>query len=1189
MYPFRELIEVDRRFEKSINLQLDINDIKKINGYIPTQSSVAILKEYLTNILEEKEKASILIGPYGKGKSHLLLVLLAILNMEKCPLRTILKKISVVDKDTADIADSFLNRKQRFLPVLVSSSNDDLNQAFLLGLHEALKRFQIEDISINSFYNEAVRAIDGWKKEFPDTYSRFEGEIVRRQLTIDGFMEQLSDYKEEALKLFQEIYPLLTSGGVFHPMVHTEIIDLYEEVCAALIRQGTFRGIYIIFDEFSKYIEGHKKETFAQDMKKIQDMCELANHSQNSNIFITFVAHKSMKEYGKSLDKNVINSFRGVEGRLNEKLFVISSQNNYELLTNTIIKKKKFQEICDLPQIREIQDKTYQMDYFKTLFKEGEYEKYIAKGCYPLTPLAAYMLLRISEKVAQNERTIFTFMTGDEYGSLYRILKEDENAYFVGVDKIYDYFKTLFKDNMNLPRMYNEWLKAQYALSLVEDENEKKIVKALALFHMLHDSDEIVPNDKTIRLALGMEETDFMFAVANLKEKNVIEWRSRYGFYHFKNRIVVDLQAEIQKLVAKNGSKLQLTQELEKISVLDFVLPRAYNQKFTMTRFYRYMFMEEEHFLKLGNSRFLFQELADKNKFADGIILLILKSENGKPELTMKKIEELQEERLVVLYPSITLAAYNQLRQIKAIEQLLEDKEFTENNQVLIQELNMHKEDLIFDVNQKILSAYVVANRNCLAIHCGKKECTFETETSFNLFLGDIFEGYYTNTPRVNNELLNVRNIGKQYRKARNVIVDDILNDKDMSSYIKGTSPEAIIYRAALVHTGIVNGLVEIENGCREILEQIEVFMKNASGRKVPFDILMNLLTGRNYGAREGILPLFMAVKIASATSLPFVYLKEKEVELNAVTLENICENPSEYFLYVERENGEKEQYLQRLEHLFVSDRQSSVYNRRKRVCTIADKMQAWYRSLPRVSLNLLQGEKRQIQCTDEFCRLLRKIEINPRELLFDKIPNLVDKDVDWKLTAEVVAKMKLSLDASYSRTVADMIDRTKRIWGFQKKDNLCAALMEWYGNKKDGLENYILNDKAGNLREYLMKLNMYDEQLCIKHLAKIALDIYLEDFTRDHVEDYETVLSKLLQELTRAEERSAASGIGSNKITFLSSDGRKFEKFYEQTEEDSTSYFLKNAIESAIDEFGDTLDQSQKLAVLVRMIKERF
>ena len=108
-------------------------------------------------------------------------------------------------------------------------------------------------------------------------------------------------------------------------------------------------------------------------MKKIQDMCELSNHSKKGNIFITFVAHKSMKEYGKSLDKAIVNSFRGVEGRLSEKLFVISSQNNYELLTNTIIKKKKFDEICELPQIREIQEKTYQMDYFKTLFVQEEY------------------------------------------------------------------------------------------------------------------------------------------------------------------------------------------------------------------------------------------------------------------------------------------------------------------------------------------------------------------------------------------------------------------------------------------------------------------------------------------------------------------------------------------------------------------------------------------------------------------------------------------------------------------------------------------------------------------------------------------------------------------------------------------------------------------------------------------------
>ena len=117
MYPLKELVGVDRRFEKSINLQLDLNDIEKINSYIPTQSSVGILKEYLINILEENDKADILIGPYGKGKSHLLLVLLAILNMDKVSLKTISKKISLVDSEISP-TDLFSTPRKDLAPIL---------------------------------------------------------------------------------------------------------------------------------------------------------------------------------------------------------------------------------------------------------------------------------------------------------------------------------------------------------------------------------------------------------------------------------------------------------------------------------------------------------------------------------------------------------------------------------------------------------------------------------------------------------------------------------------------------------------------------------------------------------------------------------------------------------------------------------------------------------------------------------------------------------------------------------------------------------------------------------------------------------------------------------------------------------------------------------------------------------------
>lgn len=62
------------------------------------------------------------------------------------------------------------------------------------------------------------------------------------------------------------------------------------------------------------------------------------------------------------------------------------------------------------------------------------------------------------EKVAQNERTIFNFLAEEEQGSLSWLLQKGIED-FIGIDKIYDYFKNLFRDNTDLPQIHNEWMK----------------------------------------------------------------------------------------------------------------------------------------------------------------------------------------------------------------------------------------------------------------------------------------------------------------------------------------------------------------------------------------------------------------------------------------------------------------------------------------------------------------------------------------------------------------------------------------------------------------------------------------------------------------------------------------------------------------------------------------------------------
>lgn len=63
-------------------------------------------------------------------------------------------------------------------------------------------------------------------------------------------------------------------------------------------------------------------------------------------------------------------------------------------------------------------------------------------------------------------------------------------------------------------------------------------------------------------------------------------------------------------------------------------------------------------------------------------------------------------------------------------------------------------------------------------------------------------------------------------------------------------------------------------------------------------------------------------------------------------------------------------------------------------------------------------------------------------------------------------------------------------------------------------------------------------------------------------------------------------SGSGENRI-YIENGGNKVERFYETDDDDSTSYFLQNAIEEALEEFGDTLELNQKVSVLAKALED--
>lgn len=1190
MEQWRKLVRINQNFRKSVNLQLDLGNEERISGYIPTRSQTAILRRYLEAAAGKiAEGATILIGPYGKGKSHLLLVLLALLHGE-LP-QGLQQKMITTEPELEQLMAPFNAGKKRYLPVLISAAPGvDLNQAFLAALRDALEREGLGSLAPETYFSKALETTENWRKQYPAVYEKFCTYLYKTGETEETYFLKLEKQDKAALKYFFAIYPELTAGSMFMPLMQTEALKIYQQVNRILTEEHGYAGMFLVFDEFSKYIEGHETAGFAADMKTLQDLCELANQSGGS-LFLTLVAHKSIHEYIRSIDASVKNAFRGVEGRISEIQFIVSAQNNYELIADTIEKQepefsKAFARMLEQADFKERMKSSLELPCFSGIFTEDEYEETIAKGCFPLTPIGAYLLLHISEKVAQNERTIFTFLADEGQGCLPWLLQKYPEK-LVGADKIYDYFKNLFRETEDAPQIHNEWLKTEYALSRTVDETETAIIKTLAVIRMVNRGDELPAKDAEIRFAAGISKEDYERAMGHLKQQDILVYRTNSGVYAFRNNVGVDVEKKITDKMAALRGHVSFCEILERVCEMDFELPKQYNRQYAITRYFQYEYMTPETFLGLERADYLFEE-----KFADGKMIVLLNRGEVRKNEVQRQLERLGDVRVLALVSDNEFSIEELLLKYEAVQALKCDPKFIEENILLLQELELCAEDIAFEVNARMEQDFLSENGSVTVLQAGKEQRRCQNSAEFNNILSDICNSYYGYSPKVNHELLNVEHIGSQYLRARNAVVKNILQGNDCTCYEKGTSPEAMVYRAAFLHTAG-------DKGCENLSREIGLFFEQCAGERQNFAVLYEKLQGEHIGARRGIIPLFLAKKLADTEGTAVVYIGTKELEISDDTLNHVNDFPEKYSLYLEPETAEKESYLKQLEEMFCGQSMDAS-SRQSRLLSVTAGMQKWYRGLSQYAATTESFSKEELvkvregmvkaddkQVVHTICslrNLLRRAEVNPRELIFDKIPACFGT-VSYKKTAELLTEVKQLLSAKDEKLVRMVGTVVKEEFGVPEEANLKACLSEWYGMQRDNIKSHVFSTTAHGFLNYLEQLVTNDETEIVSRLSRILLDIYLEDWRDETIEQFREELHIVRNEVERTAKQKEA-GNGTSRIILRDAFGRELEKSYEADISDTTSQYLSNMIGEALEEFGDTLEMGQKVAVLVRAIE---
>ena len=234
------------------------------------------------------------------------------------------------------------------------------------------------------------------------------------------------------------------SGNYFNPFIGFDVIDLYEEAVKGLKSQG-YTGIYVIYDEFSKYLETNITDASVSDTKMLQDFAEKCNRSGELQLHLMLISHKEIANYIDKLPKQKVDGWRGVSERFKHIHLNNNFTQTYEIVESAIYKKKGlWEKFCEeyKSSFEDIVIRYQKHNIFSEL--KNEIIERIIYGCYPLHPVSTFILPRLSERVAQNERTLFTFISAPGTSTLPAFLDKynDDRFDLITPDIIYDYFDT---------------------------------------------------------------------------------------------------------------------------------------------------------------------------------------------------------------------------------------------------------------------------------------------------------------------------------------------------------------------------------------------------------------------------------------------------------------------------------------------------------------------------------------------------------------------------------------------------------------------------------------------------------------------------------------------------------------------------------------------------------------------------
>ena len=967
-------------FLRSINIQYDAEEPSRIAHFHPTSKSVALIRSLLA---VEQERAFFVVAPYGSGKSLTAAYLLHLIENRK------------------DSVVALVEIEQR-----------------LRQVSPELARFAKQRRSAGKNTRGLVLALHGHCPSLGKSLKAAALDSMKRL----GLGRRAPAIRRLAAGTIEDAVTLLT-------------------VLRQKVLEAGCDRILIVWDEFGRHLESLVADGRPAALNDVQTLAEFISRSEDLPMALGLFLHQDLVHYAGNVTQSVRREWAKIEGRFQTLQYLDDSKELYRLIGEVMAARGPTAK----PSGRNLGP---QASACKRLGLFADFTKQeladLLEQAYPLEPTSLYLLPRVSARVAQNERTLFSF--------LFSANLEGRAT----PDGLYDYFSAAMRSDTAVGGTHRQWLETESALSKVAgDEAATRALKTTCLLGLGKSGERSRAGRKLLLFALkgygnGKRRPEVIDELIDCKLLLHRRHSDEVSVWHGTD---ADLRGRLEEEKRQHRAGFDLIEFLEREVPPPAWRPTEYNDEFAIRRYfpgeYRSMTaLEAELALPAA-----LEELPSSG--CDGQILyLVVESDDERAAAEEIVRQGLKHDRTVLAIPRAGLALSDAALEVWSLQRMQLDADLLESDPLVGPELGQMLDDAGAHL-QRLLDNLVRPSARGPRWFYQGKELWVENARDLREGLSEICRTIYGLTPKINNEMIVRRRPSAVIVNARKKLVLGILERSGQKGLgIQGNFPDASMFRTVLLHTGLYHRRDDgrwgwasptaiKDPGLRAVWQAVRDFLTTPSEVPKGIGCFIESLQDPPYGVRAGLIPIFFAAGLKAFPSAVSLSREGEYVtDILPSVVEEMCKDPGLFELQVLDLDEAKEAYLRDFHRLFT---QVATYEVPEvdliRKCF--DALQAWKAQLPPSALTT----KRLSFAAQRLQALLRQ-ETDPVRALLEKIPALCGHSIeDRQDLLEVLRDIREELAgvaSLYYERAGSAVRRALAVGHMTSEQGLRAVASNW-------------------------------------------------------------------------------------------------------------------------------------------------